>query len=328
MKNFEYAAPRTEAEVLGLLSAAPGQVEILAGGTDLIGLMKKMVVTPDRVVNIMEVPTLKTVDELPDGSVSIGAAVTLDVLLEHPYLDVYPSIKQAIHGISSLQLQSQGTLGGEVCQRPQCWFYRNGMGLVSADVANGANRLHAIFGNGGPAKFVNNSRIAPALIALDAKLRVLGPTEQDERLVSVEEFFRVPKRDGDSMLALAPNQIVTHVILPPIAGRTCATYEVRHGEGPDYPLVASSVALHLDALGTVRAAKVVLGHVAPTPWVSEEAARSIVGRRIDYASAESAGLAAVSRATPLSENEYKVQLAKVAVKRAILLAAGLETGGF
>jgi xanthine dehydrogenase YagS FAD-binding subunit len=328
MKNFEYAAPRTEVEVLGLLSAAPGEVEILAGGTDLIGLMKKMVVTPDRVVNIMEVPTLQSIDELPDGGVSIGAAVTLDVLLEHPYLDLYPSIKQAIHGISSMQLQSQGTLGGEVCQRPQCWFYRNGMGLVSADVANGANHLHAILGNRGPAKFVNNSRIAPALIALEAKVRVLGPAEQDERLIPVEELFRVPKREGDRVLTLLPNQIVTHVILPPIAGRTCATYEVRHGEGPDYPLAAASAALHLDGFGTVRAAKVVLGHVAPTPWVSEEAARAILGRRIDATIAESAGLAAVARATPLSENEYKVQLAKVAVKRAILLAAGLETGGF
>lgn len=328
MKNFEYAAPRTEAEILSLLSAAPGQVEILAGGTDLVGLLKKMVVTPDRVVNIMEVPTLKSIDELPDGGVSIGAACTLDVILEHPYLDMYPAIKQAIHGISSLQLQSQGTLGGEVCQRPQCWFYRNGQGLVTADVAQGANRLHAIFGNAGPAKFVNGSRIAPALIALDAKLRVIGPTESDERLVPVEEFFRAPKREGDSLLALAPNQLVTHVVLPPIAGRTCATYEVRHGEGPDYPLAAASAALHLDAFGTVRAAKVVLGHVAPTPWVTDEAARTIVGRRIDHHLAESAGLAAVARATPLSENEYKVQLAKVAVKRAILLAAGLETGGF
>lgn len=328
MKNFEYAAPRTEEEILGLLEATPGQVEILAGGTDLVGLMKKMVVTPERVVNIMEVPTLKTIDELPDGSVSIGAAVTLDVLLEHPYLDVYPSIKQAIQGINSAQLQSQGTLGGEVCQRPQCWYYRNGMGMLSVEVANGANRFHAIFGNSGAAKFVNNSRIAPALIALGANMRVLGPTEKDERLVPVEEFFRIPKREGESVLTLAPNQFVTHVILPPIAGRTCATYEVRHGEGPDYPLVAASVALHLDALGTARSAKVVLGHVAPMPWVSEEAARAIVGRRVDYAAAESAGIAAVSRATPLSENEYKVQLAKVAVKRAILLAAGLETGGF
>jgi xanthine dehydrogenase YagS FAD-binding subunit len=328
MKNFEYAAPRTEAEVLSFLSDATGQVEILAGGTDLIGLMKKMVVTPDRVVNIMEVPTLKTIDELPDGSVSLGAAVTLDVLLEHPYLDVYPSIKQAIHGINSLQFQSQGTLGGEVCQRPQCWFYRNGMGLVTADVAHGSNRLHAIFGNSGPAKFVNNSRLAPALIALDAKLRILGPTEKDETFVPVEDLFRVPRREGDPLLALSKNQLVTHILLPPIAGRTCATYEVKHGEGPDYPLVAASAALHLDVFGTVRSAKIVLGHVAPMPWVSEEASRSIVGRRVNQETAESAGLAAVARATPLSENEYKVQLAKVAVKRVLLLAAGLETGGF
>lgn len=328
MKNFEYAAPQTEAETLALLSAAPGQVELLAGGTDLIGLMKKMVVTPSRVVNIMEVPTLKTIEEHPDGGVSIGATVTLDLLLAHPYLDRYPSIKQAIRGINSLQLQSQGTLGGEVCQRPQCWFFRNGQGLLGADVAQGANRYHAIFGNSGPAKFVNNSRIAPALIALDALARVIGPSPDQERLVPLAEFFRVPKREGDALLALTPNQLVTHIVLPPIAGRTCATYEVRHGEGPDYPLAAASAALRLDTFGTVRDAKVVLGQVAPVPWVAEEAAGEILGRRVTVELADAAGEAAVSRATPLSENEYKVQLAKVAVKRAILLAAGHETGGF
>src|SRR5262245_25211945 len=181
MKNFEYAAPRTEAEALELLAADPGKVEILAGGTDVIGLMKKMIVTPDRVVNIMEVPTLKTIDELPDGGIAIGAAVTLNALLDHPYLDLYPSVKQAIRGINSMQLQCQGTLGGEVCQRPQCWFYRNGMGLLRANVVQGANHYHAILSNSGPAKFVNNSRIAPALIALDAQLRVLGPKDEDEQ---------------------------------------------------------------------------------------------------------------------------------------------------
>jgi xanthine dehydrogenase YagS FAD-binding subunit len=328
MKAFEYAAPRTEAEVLALLSPDPGKVEILAGGTDVIGLMKKMIVTPDRVVNIMEVPSLKSIDELPDGGIAIGAAVTLNVLLDHPYLDLYPSVKQAIRGINSMQLQCQGTLGGEVCQRPQCWFYRNGMGLLREDVAQGANHFHAILSNGGPAKFVNNSRIAPALIALDAQLRIAGPTDQDEQFVPVEQFFRVPKREGDHVIALAPNQLLTHVILPPIAGRTCATYEVRHGQGPEYPLAAASVALRMDAAGVVEQAKVAMGHVAPTPWVSHEAAQTLIGRAVDHARAELAGDAAISRATPLTENEYKVQLAKVAVKRAILLAAGLETGGF
>jgi xanthine dehydrogenase YagS FAD-binding subunit len=321
------------------LSAEPGKVEILAGGTDLIGLMKQMVVTPDRVVNIMEVPSLKTIEELPGGGISIGAAVTLDVLLDHPYLDLYPAVKQAIRGINSMQLQCQGTLGGEVCQRPQCWYYRNGRGLLNADVAHGANQYHAILNNEGPAKFVNNSRIAPALIALDAQLRVVersaaartaadGADQVAERFIPVEQLFRVPKREGDRILALAPDQLLTHVILPPIAGRTCATYEVRHGEGPDYPLAAAAAALRLDDFGLVRSVKVAMGHVAPTPWIAQEAAQVLVGHRVDEARADLAGSAAVSHATPLSENEYKVQLAKVAVKRAILLAAGLNSGGF
>jgi xanthine dehydrogenase YagS FAD-binding subunit len=314
--------------VLALLSAEPGKVEILAGGTDIVGLMKKMIVTPDRVVNIMEVPSLKSIDELPDGGIAIGATVTLDAILRHPYLDVYPSIKQAIRGINSMQLQCQGTLGGEVCQRPQCWYYRNGMGLLQATAHDGANHYHAILSNSGPAKFVNNSRIAPALIALEAQLRVIGPKEDDEQFIPVEQFFRVPKREGDALVALAPDQLLTHVLLPPIAGRTCATYEVRHGEGPEYPLAAASAALRMDPLGVVLEAKVAMGHVAPTPWVADEAAHLLRGRRVDQELAEAAGLAAVSRATPLSQNEYKVQLAKVAVKRAILLAAGVETGGF
>lgn len=328
MKAFEYASPRTEAEVVQILSAEPGKTEILAGGTDLVGLMKKMIVTPDRVVNIMDVLTLKSIDELPDGSVSIGAAVTLDDILAHPYLDMYPAIKQAIRGISSMQLQAQGTLGGEVCQRPRCWFYRNGDGLLSQGVAAGANEFHAILGNSGPAKFVNSSRIAPALIALDAQLRVLGPEEDAEQFVPVAQFFRSPQREGQREHVLAPNQFVTHIVLPPIEGRTCATYEVRHGEGPDYPLAAAAVALRLDGFGIVRDANVVLGQVAPMPWISQEAIDVLRGRKVDVALAEAAGQAAVSRATPLSQNEYKVQLAKVAVKRAVLLAAGYETGGF
>lgn len=328
MKEFEYASPRTEAEVLQLLSAEPGKTEVLAGGTDLVGLMKKMIVTPDRVVNIMDVPSLKSIDELPDGSVSIGAAVTLDDILAHPYIDVYPAIKQAIHGINSMQLQAQGTLGGEVCQRPRCWFYRNGQGLLDANVVEGANEFHAILGNSGSAKFVNSSRIAPALIALDAQLRVIGPEEDFEQYIPVAEFFRAPRREGQREHILEPNQLVSHIILPPIEGRTCATYEVRHGAGPDYPLAAASAALQMDNFGVVHEARVVLGQVAPLPWISQEAAASLRGHKVDAAAAEAAGAAAVSRATPLSQNEYKVQLAKVAVKRAVMLAAGLEMGGF
>lgn len=327
MKNFAYASPRTEAEVVALLSPEPGRTEVLAGGTDLVGLMRKMIVTPDLVVNILEVPSLKGIESTVDGGVRIGAATTLDDVLDSPHLAPYAAVTQAIRGISSPQLQCQGTLGGELCQRPQCWFFRNGRGLMDADaVVDGDNRFHAIFGNSGPAKFVSSSRLGPALIALGAQVRVVGPGEE-EQLLPVETFFRTPRHADQRETVLAPNQLLTHVILPPSDGVQSATYEARQGVGPEYPLAAAAAAVRV-SLGAIREARIVLGQVAPQPWVADEAAQAIVGRPLDEATAAFAGEVAVSRATPLRDNEYKVQLARVAVKRALLLAAGLETGGF
>ena len=327
MKNFAYAAPRSEGEVLELLSDEPGKVEILAGGTDIMALLKKMVVTPDLVVNIMEVPSLQTIEPIEDGGVMIGAAVTLDEVLASQYLEDYRAITDAILGINSMQLQCQGTLGGEICQRARCWYFRNGKGLTAPDVENGDNRFHAILGNSGPAKFVSGSRIAPALIALDATVRVIGPGEEEEELLPIADFFRAPRNESQRETVLEPNQFLTHIVLPPSKGLQSATYEVRQGAGPEYPLASAAASLKLE-LGIVKEAKIVMGQVAPTPWISDDAAEVIRGLSIDETVAEAAGEAAVARATPLSENEYKVQLAKVAVKRAVLLAAGLQTGGF
>lgn len=330
MKNFDYASPTTEAEVLEHLAAAGGEAELIAGGTDLVGLMQKMVVTPSRVVNLMNVPSLATVEELDGGAVAIGATVTLDVLLAHPYLNPYPSIGQAIEGIASMQIQCQGTLGGELLQRPQCWFFRDGRGLTAAGgklAVEGDNRNHAILGNGGAARFVSASRIAPALIALGATARVIGPEVGDEQMIPVADLFRTPRHEGERENTLKPGQFLTHIVLPAPGGRLNATYEVRHGAGPDYPLAAAAAALKIEA-GVVTEAKVVLGQVAPTPWNSDAAASTLIGWSVDENLAEAAGAAAVAEATPLSHNAYKVQLAKVAVKRAILRAAGLETGGF
>jgi len=330
MRNFEYASPTTEAEVLEHLRDWPGETELIAGGTDLVGLMQKMVITPKRVVNLLDVPNFRDVEELDGGVVSIGATVTLDILLVHPYLNPYPALRHAIDGISSMQIQCQGTLGGEVLQRPQCWYFRDNRGLLGAGgklPEQGENRYHAILGNQGPAKFVSSSRLAPALIALGAKARVIGPEATDEQIVPVEKLFRVPRHEGERENTLGPRQILTHVLLPPADAIANATYEVRHGEGPDYPLAAAAAALVIDG-GIVRDAMVVMGHVAPTPWISGEAAATIVGRAVTPEPAEAAGAAAVANAMPLSNNEHKVQLAKVAVKRAILRAAGLETGGF
>jgi xanthine dehydrogenase YagS FAD-binding subunit len=329
MKSFDYAEPRTESEVVALLSEHAGRAEVLAGGTDLVGLMKKMIIKPDLVVNIMEVESLQSIGPHEDGSFSIGAAVTLDDLLAHPYLENYPAISDAILGINSMQLQAQGTIGGEICQRPRCWYYRNGQGLLDheSQVSEGDNRLHAILGNQGPAKFVSSSRIGPALIALDAQLRIVGPGEQ-QHFVPVADFFVTPRHADQRETTLGADQLLTHIILPARDNSFNATYEVRHGEGPDYPLAAAAVSLEISTSGRVEDALVVLGQVAPTPWISHEAAQTLVGSTLDESLAAAAGDAAVLQATPLSDNEYKVQLARVAVKRAILRAAGFETGGF
>jgi xanthine dehydrogenase YagS FAD-binding subunit len=329
MKNFTYASPRTETEVLSVLSASLGETEILAGGTDLVHLLHRMILTPDRVVNLLDVPSLRDVELLDAGVVSIGATSTLDVLLAHPYLNPYPAIGQAIEGIASMQLQCQGTLGGELLQRPQCWFFRDGRGLLAGGgklAAEGDNRFHAILGNQGPAKFVSASRLAPALIALDATARVFGPAETDEKFVPVADLFRTPRHEGERENTLLPGQLLTHILLPTAEGIASATYEIRHGAGPDYPLAAAAAALRIEA-GVVREANIVLGHVAPTPWISGEAAATLRGWPVNEHLAEAAGAAAVAGAIPLSNNGYKVQLAKTAVKRAILRAAGLATGG-
>jgi xanthine dehydrogenase YagS FAD-binding subunit len=327
MKAFEYAAPRTEAEVLSLLSERRGHTEILAGGTDLVGLMKQMLITPDRVVYIDQVDSLKIIERDPDtGGVIIGACAHLDDLLEHALLAEYPAITQAIRGINSMQLQAQGTIGGELCRRPQCWYFRSGNGLLADRghlVESGDNQFHAILGNAGPAKYVHASRIAPALLALEATLRIAGPAESDENFVLADNFFRTARRDEDRETALGPDQLLTHILLPPAHGLSSATYEVRQSEGPDMPLAAAAALLRI-ASGVVREAKIVLGQVAPVPWVSTDAARSIVGRPVTEESARAAGAAAVAAATPLSHNAYKVQLTQTAVTRAILLAAGAE----
>ncbi len=329
MKPFSYAAPQEEADVVELLANQWGTTEILAGGTDLVGLMKKMIVTPERVVNVMEVASMRGIAVDSFGA-TIGAATTLDDLLDSPELNEYAAIKDAIRGINSIQLQAQGTLGGELCQRPRCWFFRSGHGLLARDgalVSAGDNRYHAIFDNAGPAKFVSPSRIAPALIALGARLRIVGPGSEDETLLPVEFFYRTPRSEAEREYVLEPNQMVTQILLPPSDGAMSATYEVRHGEGPDYPLTAAAARLNVEN-GLVRDAAIVIGHVAPTPRVSYDAAQSLVGQPVTRDTARRAAELAVAGATPLSGNRYKVQLARVSVERAILKAAGQPLGGF
>ena len=215
-----------------------------------------------------------------------------------------------------------GTVGGDLCQRPRCWYYRNGFGLLATYqgkplVPEGENVYHAILGNSGPAYFVSPSSLGPALLALGATLRLHGP--EGARELEIDKFFVTPGSESESEHALKPHEILTEIVVPPVAGIKMAVYEVRQKEALDWPLAAAAVTLSMEG-GSVRRARVVLGHVAPVPWRSPEAEQALEGKTFMAELADEAGKAAVSKATPLSKNAYKVQLARVAVKRALLRA--------
>jgi xanthine dehydrogenase YagS FAD-binding subunit len=331
MRAFEYASATTKEQAIQLLGNSWDDAAVLAGGTDLISLMKDDVVQPKRLVNIKEIAEMRGIrsgqplrSRPQIKALSMGALTTVQELIDDKQVQSYRALLQAAEGITSPQIRAMGTVGGDLCQRPRCWYYRAGYGLLAKD-ANGAalvptgdNRYHAILGNEGPAYFVSPSSLAPALIAHDALLIVVGP--KGERGVAAEEFFTTPKAEGEREHDLKPNELLTLILLPLVTGMKSATYEVRQKEALDWPLAAASVALKMDG-DKVSAARVALGHVAPIPWRSREAEAALIGKTISEATAQAAGEAAVSKAKALSSNGYKIQLARVAVKRAILDAA-------
>jgi len=308
MQAFEYARPKSTLEAVKLLADAGGEALPLAGGTDLMSLMKDGAATPKRLVSLQHLTELKGISFHEGSGLRLGAGVTFGELLDNKEVHVfYHALVQAAKGVSSPQIRSMGTVGGDLCQRPRCWYYRAGYGLLAvykgkALVPEGDNRYHAILGNSGPAYFVSPSSLAPILIALDAKVKLHGP--QGARELPVQEFFVNPKSDQEREHALRPGEIITEILVPPPGDVNMAVYEVRRLEG-----------------GRVRSARVVLGHVAPVPWPSPEAEEALKGKSLNEDVAWEAGKAALSKATPLSQNAYKVQLARVAVKRAILRAA-------
>ena len=326
MRGFEYASPTTKEQAVGLLGNSWADADVLAGGTDLLALMKDDIVAPKRLVNIKEIPELRGITVSARQGLRIGALVTIQELADHPQVrQAFPAVSMTANEIAGPQIRNMGTVGGNLCQRPRCWYYRAGYGLLAKDksgeplVPSGDNRYHAILGNAGPAYFVSPSTLGPLFIALGGTVRLFGP--KGKREIPVEKFFVIPQTEDDREHDLKPNEIVTEVVLPPMAGMKAATYEVRQKDAMDWPLAVASVAFSIST-GKVHSARVVMGQVAPVPWRSKEAEAALVGKAITEETAKAAGDAAVTGAKSLGHNAYKIQLARVAVKRAVLAAAG------
>jgi xanthine dehydrogenase YagS FAD-binding subunit len=327
MNRFEYASAKSTQQAIGLLSSQWGETEILAGGTDLLSLMKDDVVAPKRVVNIKDIAELQGISYDAGRGLRIGALTRLVDIAESPVVKQhFPNLADDVSDAASPQIRNMATIGGNLCQRPRCWYFRNGLGLLGQQdgkslVTEGDNRYHAILGNQGPAYFVSPSTIAPMLIALGAKVRIAG--QGGPREIALENFYRIPKSQDEREHDLKPNEIITDVIVPPMAaGAKVGNYEVRQKQAFDWPF-ATAVALLQMSGSTVESARIVMGAVAPVPWISQEAAQALAGKPVNQQTASAAAAASVAKARPLSQNGFKVKLAGVAVKRAILAAAGL-----
>ena len=327
MKAFAYVNPKNEKEAVAALLPEFEKAQPLGGGQDLLARMKDYVTQPDRVVNVKN--ALDGTVVAANGGLKIGAAVKMADLAEHKeVLRLYPAIAEAAIEVGTPQIRNQGTVGGNLNQRPRCWYFRNEEFVCFKKGGNtcfspaGENQFHAIFG-GGPTFIVHPSSLAVPMVAYGATFRLLGP--DGERLVPAAEYFTMPTlQNVRTENVLKPNELLTHAILPAPGAIKSGHYEVRYKTSHDWPIAFATVLLSMNG-STVQSARVVMGAVAPVPWRSQPAEQALAGKTITQETAMNAAEAALRDARPLSQNAYKIHVAKTAVARAILRAAGLET---
>jgi xanthine dehydrogenase YagS FAD-binding subunit len=325
---FTYTSPPVLRSALHLLSQGAGKAALLAGGTDLLALLKDDIVVPTQLINIKGIQGLRALKINRNAGLHAGCLNTLNELAcNKQIIALYPALALALGDAASPQIRNMATLGGNLCQRPRCWYFRNGYGLLALGasgkslVLTGDNRYHAILGNAGPAYFVSPSTVAPVLAALGATIEIAGP--KGLRSIPLEAFYRIPQKPGQLEHDLGPDEIVAFVKLPPPGlNSSSAYYEVRQKHGFDWPAATATVSLITRHKKIVKAS-VVLGHVAPIPWRSKEAETALSGQVVNEAVATAASHAALKTAHSLGQNGYKIQIARVALRRAILQAAGL-----
>ena len=326
MKTFANKNPRTLEQAVSFVQQArkDGQTaSVVGGGSDLLGMVKEFIIKPDVLVNLK---TIKRLDQVAPtaGGVNIGGLITLDTLGSHPLIrSQYTVLAEAAETVATPQIRNVGTLAGNVCQRPWCWYFRNGFpclknGGETCFSIVGDNRFHAIFG-GGPSYIVHPSDTAPALVALDAKFRIVGSS--GERVVPAADFFVLPQQDATKENVLADDEVLAGVQLAPAhPGRRSTYNKVLDREAWTHAVVSAAVVLDMDNEICQRA-RLVLGGVAPIPWRLPNVERLLTGQRITPELAAKAGEAAIVGAQKLSKNAYKLPMTKALVRRTVLALA-------
>lgn len=332
MKAFEWVNPTSVGDAVKQLRVSPSgsspadadeAPRPLAGGQDLLTTMKEYITRPVRVVNLKNIKGLDRIDGDAARGLKIGALVTLAQIEESAVVRrSFPALAEAAAAVATPQIRNLGTVGGNLCQRPRCWYYRLEdvicikKGGDRCYAAAGENKYNAIFG-GGPSYIVHPSDLAPPLVALGASVRVVGPA--GERTIGLDKFFTLPSQGNVRREnALRDDEIITEIQVPasPLAARS--TYlKFKERSSLDFAMSAVAAALELGADGTVKRARIVLGGVAPIPWRVPDAEESLVGKKIDEATLADVATRALRGAVPLDKNAYKVPLTKTLVRRAL-----------
>jgi xanthine dehydrogenase YagS FAD-binding subunit len=311
LPKFSLVRPASLDEALQ--SLAQGQARIHGGGTDLIGCLRDGVFETDRVVSLSDIEELHGIRSATDGGLGIGALTTIaEIAASKDIAQRYTALSDAANVVASPQLRNQGTVAGNLCQKPRCWYYRGEFdclrkGGEKCFAFEGENQYHCIFG-GDMCYIVHPSDTAPALAALGAMCRVSGPATS--RSVPVEKLHVPHSVDPTLETVLEPDEILTEVVLPPASAGLRSSYrKVRDRASWDFALAGVALALRFDG-STVVEAKVFLSGAAPVPWRATNVERAITGTTLDAATIAAAAEACVDGAEPLSENAYKVPLFK------------------
>lgn len=321
MKNFKIAQPQTLDELISLLSPRQEKTHLMAGGTDLLGEIKEEIVTPEIVVDLNAVQDLSYIRQ-GKNEVRIGALTTLSELSENPMIkEEYPGLHQAVDSVATLQLRNVGTIGGNLCQRPRCWYYRDPQlkcrkkGGSRCYAYRGKNKYHAILG-GGLCYIVHPSDLAPMLIALDAEISIRS--DKGSKTMLLEDFFTLPKINVRKENILEPGEILTEIRIPsPKKGEKSTYLKLKERRAWDFAVVSAAVKAILSG-DVFTEIKIILGGVAPIPWRLKKAEDLIKGKKAAEILLREAAREALKEARPLEENGYKKELAEAVLCRASL----------
>ena len=332
MHDFAYATAPSAAAAVAAAAGAPSTA-YLAGGTELLNWMRLGIVSPDRVLDIGRIEGMDRIEVLP-ATLRIGAAAKLNDVAGHPaVIRDYPVLAQAIHKAASAQLRNLATIGGNVLQRTRCAYFRAEVDLpcnkrrpgTGCSAIDGDNRSLAVFGWSDACVATQPSDPAVALACLDAVVHVLG--EEGPRAIPLTDFHRLPGDTPEVDNVLRPGDLITHYDVPAHStSRQSAYIKVRERASYEYALVSAAASLELDGNGTIRSVRLAVGSVAPKPWRLPLAEAALVGRSFDEATIRAVvdGAGDFSEARPLSQNGFKIGLAKRVTARAILQAGGLS----